>query len=802
VTVSRAAIASVLLALVAAAPAAAQTFPARSGESGLLDVPDAEVMAIGLGLLGAELRFDQPGSGPSDFGPLPLYAVAGLFERMEAGLSMREWGQPGDPRPSRMLFGAALKLQLVDPSRRLFGIAVDAVADRLNGDETFGGRVIASTQRGSAFRFAAFAGGEIGTESGVTYGGALSFAPRRSIELVLEGIGGPRGPSYGGAMRWGASPTVSLSAGLNYLPDDDGFRVSLGVAFVPARKREAATAAQAPEISAGVPALVPEAIAFLDERPRFRLKIRTPDPLSLDPRTLRHAPLAPRSGPSVAVAPTAPSAAGPARPAAPSLEDLADAQLGEQEALAEARGRRIRTAAEQLDAREAAARQEAARLDGRERELAAREQQLDVRESMLPRQGLPTQEQRQLESLEAQLAAQERQLSAIERSYGPALDAAQGRARDAAAREEAEASEADRLARAAADAPGRAQRIETRKQALGARNRQLAAREARLVAQGERIDAVERTLRTRGERLDARSRRLDTRGERLDGIERRMQEQQRPASTPPVRPPAGEREGAASKDKPVFVMIVKSPTAILKERADAPAARTGTAIHPGVAVEKAVAAAAIVLFPTPASQISELDRETIDRIAKLAARESCELLVWARAKDPSLMGEAQRRASEVRSLALAAGPLSEKQIVTRVTMRPGAQGVDIVVSALRETARPAAAPATAGAGPSLQAGEGGHRQIRDAVQAAQASIEGCVSDLVERKRLQRAEGVLKLTISRQGRVVRILTGDGDLTGPQVEECLTRAASGWSFPAAEAEYGVDVPITVIRGGAAR
>jgi hypothetical protein len=217
-----------------------------------------------------------------------------------------------------------------------------------------------------------------------------------------------------------------------------------------------------------------------------------------------------------------------------------------------------------------------------------------------------------------------------------------------------------------------------------------------------------------------------------------------------------------------------------------------------VAVEKAVAAATVVTFPTPASQLSELDRETLDNIARLAAKERCELLIWARAKEPALMAEAQRRADELRTRAIAAGPLDAARVVTRITTRPGATGVDVVVSALRETAKPAAAAPAAPATPTLQPGEAGKRQLREAVVAAQPSIEACVGEQLERRRLERAEGALKLTVSTQGKVTRVASG-GDLAGAEVEECLRGASAGWAFPASDAEYVVDVPITVIRGG---
>jgi hypothetical protein len=209
--------------------------------------------------------------------------------------------------------------------------------------------------------------------------------------------------------------------------------------------------------------------------------------------------------------------------------------------------------------------------------------------------------------------------------------------------------------------------------------------------------------------------------------------------------------------------------------------------------------------------LSELDRESIENIAKLAARENCELLVWARAKSPALMAEAQRRADAIKKLALGAAQLDAKRVVTRVTTRPGATGVDVVVSALREQgARPGQPAAPAGGAPApgkasiqmLGSGETGKRQIRDAVLRAQPAIETCVGEQIQRKNLNRAEGVLKLTAAANGRIVLVKTSEGDLAGTEMESCLTESARTWQFPAAEGEYVVDVPITVIGGGAAK
>jgi hypothetical protein len=793
-------LAAVWLALgLAVAPRARadDPYPTRSGETGFVEVPSAGVVGRGGSLLGAEFRLDHASGEPTRVGPFPIYAVAGLGERLETGFSFRQWGRPGDEFPQRTALGAAAKLKLAHESHSNPALAVDVTGDRLNASPVLGARLIASGVPGLPIRYAAFAGGEMGPhggKSGAVVGGALGFGLPGTSEAILEALWGPRGADFGAAARWRVRPTTSVQVGLNYLPDGNGFRLSVGFGFTPRRQARPEPAEERPPAAEAPQAMeTPPTGEHREDRPHFRLRVPTAAGAAAQARHLQY-------GPDLALA-AAPDRQAPApgtRPVAPTLDQLAEAQLREQEAAADTRDRRVRGTGEQIEAREKSAQAEAAKLEERERELAAREQQLDVREKQVAAKGSPGPQQRQLESLEAQLASQERTLSAQERSFGPAVDAAQGREREAAAREDAERQEANRLAASVNGASSRALQLEIRKQSLGARNRQLAALEARLVARGERIDALERQLRAKAERLDSWSRRLDARADRLDLAERRTTESQRP----PAAGTTAEAGAKASKDKASFVMIVKSPTAIVKELAAAPAAgAAAAALHPGVAVEKAVAAATIVSFAAPASKLSELDAEALDNLARLAAKERCELLIWARAKDPGLMAEAQRRAGEIRTRVLAAGKVDEQQIVTRITTRPGAQGVDVVVSALRESTK--AAPAGAAAPPaaaSLLSGESGKRQVREAVQAAQASIEACVGDLISARNLARAEGVLRLSVSDRGRVTKVVAGEGDLGGTQLEDCLDAAARSWLFPPAEAEYAVDVPITVIRGGA--
>ncbi|MCK7470986.1 MAG: hypothetical protein MZU95_09495 [Desulfomicrobium escambiense] len=214
--------------------------------------------------------------------------------------------------------------------------------------------------------------------------------------------------------------------------------------------------------------------------------------------------------------------------------------------------------------------------------------------------------------------------------------------------------------------------------------------EARLLAKGERLDAGERQLRTRGERLDSWQRRLDARAERLDLMEKRAVDQKqgvegdRPAPAPvPVAP----------KDKAVFVMVVKSPTAVMKEPAARPAGRRrgrAEAVHPGVAVEKAVAAATVVTFPRrtrPALRARPRVRSTASPAWRRARAASCSSGPAPRIRACMARGHPARRRRS-RAASSARPRCSPRQVVTRITTRARAlAGVDVVVSALREAGK-------------------------------------------------------------------------------------------------------------------
>ncbi len=183
--------------------------------------------------------------------------------------------------------------------------------------------------------------------------------------------------------------------------------------------------------------------------------------------------------------PTGPAAVRQAAAAGPSAEDVFESQLRDQDAAADARERRLKATEDSLRQRDSAATAETQQLESRDQQLASREIQLDAREKRIVLRGPPTQAERAIESREAQLGTQERAFAAQERGFQPTLDTAAGRERDAAAREQVERADAERLGDEWKRAKDRVSQLDVRRQASSARQRQLAAVEARLLAMGE-----------------------------------------------------------------------------------------------------------------------------------------------------------------------------------------------------------------------------------------------------------------------------------------------------------------------------
>jgi len=124
-------LAAALLVLALASVGRADPFPARSGESGLLDVPDAEILPLGGADFAAELRLADGWDPAASVSP-QVALVAGLGFHLEAGISVREGGLPGDPRPSPALWPKLVPTHgLKNPSARAWaGVSSTSAATR------------------------------------------------------------------------------------------------------------------------------------------------------------------------------------------------------------------------------------------------------------------------------------------------------------------------------------------------------------------------------------------------------------------------------------------------------------------------------------------------------------------------------------------------------------------------------------------------------------------------------------------------------------------------------------------------
>lgn len=749
-----------------AAAGGAVPFPTRQGEVGLLDVPSADVSEVGGGLMGGELRFDRTPGQPNAIGPLPLSLVFGLLNRVDGGFSMREGGFPGDRRSSTgLLFGSALKLQAFPASGSFPGAALSLTADRMNDLAVFGARLAASTADLGRIRFAAFAGAE-GTafsDLGATAGLAAAVIHRSDLETVVEAVYGPQGSLFAGAFRWAFTPKVGVSLGLSYLPRDSSLRVSLGFSMAAAstrRKKPGAVEAPKPVVEAKA---APKGPTFLDDRPRFRMRIASVTPGDPGPRRLQHGPF----GDPGRHSPTArPQALEPADPQQVRARDLESA--GE---TLDARERRLRSAEAALAARDERLAAERSRLEKRRADLEGMTERLDGRERQVKAAGKPGER-------EVALAETEEKLRQSEAEQAAAAALARAEAERGAARER-EQQQREQQARAQArGAPAKAG-LEAQEAAQASRRDLLSAYEDRLSATRARLEAVEKGLELQGLELDARERRLSAKEDRLLAMERRARARGAEVAAAPRAAP-----GPAAP----LAMVLKAPSSILRGTGAA-------AVVPG-AVAKAVSAATVVALATPDQPLAATDKDAVESTARLAAQEKSELLIWARAQNPGLMEAAARRAEELKALAVAAG-MPAAGVTTRVTLRPSSNGIDVVVSAIREGA--AAAPTDRG--PALAEGETGKRQLRDALAQVRPDIERCFQAAMSARRLDRAEVVLQLAVDASGKVESI-AATGTLGGGEVDRCLSDAASGWRLPSAPGGYSTEIPTSVVGTGGGR
>jgi hypothetical protein len=750
------------LALALPAAARAGTFATRGGEAGILDVPTADLVGTGGGLFAGELRLDRVGGRPTSFGPLPLAVVMGVAPVLDVGFSMREWGRPGDPQPSPLLFGAATKLGLLDASGLRPALALAATVDRINWRPVSSLRLVASTPDVGRFRLAAFAGGEVEgrqvLEPAPTFGVGATVRVLASTDAIVEAVGGGRGTLLNGALRFGVGSRNALTLGVSALPGDGGARLSLGFSLhAPAPSRRRRLVVEEPAAPAVVPVAEekPAGPRFTDERPRFRLKLQRVVPAPEAGRRHRH----------FARAEGAPGVHAPAE-AAPGVEER-DLQASELDLLAsqlDARERRLRAAEASLLARHDGIAGERERLAARDAEAAQVVAGQDAREASLRAAGRPGEREAMLARSEEQARDAEGAHATAERRA--AAELAQALARDRAA--EARVREHDAaVARLAGALPrdGATGAGAARAQLLAARGAQLAALEERLTTARDLVTAAEAEVAARGARIAAFERRLVLRAERLAAVQRRQ-----------------ATRGALGPDPAVAAALPGSAELTPHVGAAEPVVLGAPTVARAVKVpeaERVVASAFVQLAPREGLRAD--DRQAVEAFAA-AARAASEIVVWARTS-PALAAQGARAADEIRSIVEAAG-VEATRITTRESERDGATAVDVVVVAPHGAARAAGDPAR------LQDGAAGPRQVAAALDEARPDFERC---LEAGRPLRTLQGQLRIAVDATGWVASVAGIEAG--GARYAECLRDATPRWRMPASGSSYAIEVPITI-------
>jgi hypothetical protein len=249
--------------------------PTHTGESGYLDVPSADTLGRGGATFVLDLRYLQTADSGRAFGPSPLVMSFGLG-RFEAGLSLRQSGLPGDPRPATTIPAGVGKFSILEAKGKRPALAVDLFIDRINRDPVFHLRGLASTERYRRMRLSAFAGGVVGVDkpSGFTAGLALSVLGPRHTDFMGELLRQPMGPLVGLGVRWQPLPQFALAVGASYLPEDaKTWLAGVSIAFLnpPLARPSPATLGDKPpeEATARTRKRV-----FRTERPYFPLELR------------------------------------------------------------------------------------------------------------------------------------------------------------------------------------------------------------------------------------------------------------------------------------------------------------------------------------------------------------------------------------------------------------------------------------------------------------------------------------------------------------------------------------------------
>lgn len=247
----------------------------------MLDVPTAEPLERGAGLLGLEMGLDGGGSAAA-FSSARISLGAGIGAGLEVGASFREGGWPGDPRLPSALFAGNLKLKVRDAASGGWpSLAVSASVDQPNRNIFAGLRVIASTQVLERIRVTGFLGAE---QEGLrlrtltpTAGLAAGFAFQERLEGVAEGLAGGRGELVGAALRWDLTPVIGLSANVTWRPRENALSAGVGLGFASAPPKDTRPRPNEPPIEEQKPLGPPQpgTPVFADDRPRFRMRIKS-----------------------------------------------------------------------------------------------------------------------------------------------------------------------------------------------------------------------------------------------------------------------------------------------------------------------------------------------------------------------------------------------------------------------------------------------------------------------------------------------------------------------------------------------
>jgi hypothetical protein len=481
-----AAVASAIVALTSSA-VRTDVFPGRGGESGILDVPTADVLSPRSGTLASELSISRvPGTVGTTVSPLPLSVVTGVAKGLEAGVSLRHWGRPGDPAPTPTLFAGALKLHIADAAAFRPAIAVDAYVDRANANGTAGARAIATSPGLGRLRVSAFAGVDRLLDAPAGFGatgglaGSVDLADR--LDLAADAVLTRDGPMTGAALRWQLTPAMGVTFGCDWTPRDGGLRFGFGfaVAARPARRAAVAAAAPTPAPVFDTPAKAPAAPQFTDDRPHFRMRLDL-------------APESPQREHFVALAPSSTTGRAAAKPSA---EDAANRALLAAAERLDAVERRLRSADGALVTRQERLEATRDRISRREAELQARGAELDARERALRVTGSAGYRELQLADAEESARAAERAAESQERSNALVVEGAAGRERVAHERE----AEVTAAASAAPTPAEREAALRRRSDRLAATRERLEATDVALTAAGNRIDAIERRLALQADR--------------------------------------------------------------------------------------------------------------------------------------------------------------------------------------------------------------------------------------------------------------------------------------------------------------